>query len=146
MTKKTLTGSEKLDKLTEALVEDVLGSSDRDIIDEAKELFGDPEAEADRIRDVLDGAIARASKARLAEARKEVAAHKRSHRENNVVPISAATKREAVNRFIARDKELQNKLTLAARKGEGIESENDIDGMFDDLVRLGIIDEQGNPK
>ena len=145
MTKKTLTGSEKLDRLTDVLVEDVLLTSDLEIFEEAKELYGDPEVEASRISSLLDQAIIRASKAKLINAKTAVAAQKVRQR-NNVVPLSSATKRAVVNRFVAQDQDLQQKLTfLAARKGEGVETDNDIDGMFEDLVELGIIDEQGNP-
>lgn len=146
MSKKTLIASEQLDRLTESIVADILDLSDEEIVVEAKEQYGDPKVEADRIHGVLDKAIVRASKAKLIAAKHAVASSKTTGIEHNVVPITTAKKRDVINRFVSQDQELQEKLTLAARKGEGIETDNDVDGMFDDLVELGIIDEQGNPK
>lgn len=146
MTQKTLTELEQLDRLTETLVADVLDLTDEEVLAEAATDYADPRAEAERIRGVFEKAIARAAKAKLIATQNAVAAHKTMPVENDPVVIPLATKRAVINRFVSQNQELQKKLTLAARKGHGIETENDINGMFDDLVELGIIDEQGNPK
>jgi hypothetical protein len=146
MTKRRLTESEQLDRLADTLVQDILELSDEEVIAEAKERFGDPKQEIDRLRGVIDGAFMRASKTKLAEAKASLAAYKKNNHSNNVVALSTAQKRTLIERFTAQDSELQQKLTLAARKGEGIQTENDIEGMFEDLIELGLIDEEGNPR
>lgn len=146
MTKRRLTASEQLDRLADTLVQDILELSDEEVIAEAKERFGAPEQEIDRLRGVIDGALLRASKTKLAEAKTSLVTYKKNIRSNNVVMLSMAQKRTLIERFTAQDAELQQKLTLAARKGEDIQTENDIEGMFEDLIELGIIGEEGNQK
>jgi hypothetical protein len=145
MTKKKLASSEQLDRLDDILVEDILALSDEEVIAEARDRFGDPKIEVERLHGVIEGAILCASKAKLAEAQAAVGAHKRENRVGKVIMLSAAQKRVVIERFVAQDPELQQKLTLAARKGKGIQTGNDIDGMIEDLIELGVIDEQGNP-
>ncbi len=146
MTKRKLTGSKQLDRLTDTLIEDILALSDEEIIAEAKELFDDPKVEVERLKGVIDNALLRASKTKLAEAQSALSDHRNENHKSKVVTLSAAEKRSVIDRFVSKDPELHNKLTLAARKGEGIQTENDINGMFEDLIELGLIDEQGNPR
>jgi len=145
MTKHKLTDLEQLDRLADTIVQDILDLSDEEIINEATERYGDPKREIDRLRGVIDIALLRASKTKLTETKASLAAYKQGNHSGNVVPISTARKRALIERFTAQDPELQKKMTLAARKGEGIETENDIDGMFEDLIELGLIDEEGKP-
>ena len=51
-------------------------------------------------------------------------------------------KRALIQRFAKNDSALKQKLTLAARKGE--DTEADMDSFIDDLIDLGIIDDEGN--
>ena len=146
MTKHRLTESEQLDLLADTLVQDILELSDEEVVVEAKDRFSDPKPEIDRLRSVIDSALLRASKTKLTEARISLAAYKKDSPSNNVVALSTAQKRTLIERFTAQDTELQQKLTLAARKGEGIQTENDIEGMFEDLIELGLIDKEGNPR
>lgn len=146
MTKRRLTASEQLDRLADTFVQDILELSDEEVIAEAKERFGAPEQEIDRLRGVIDSALLRAPKTKLAEAKASLATYKKNNHSNNVVVLSMAQKRTLIERFTAKDVELQQKLTLAARKGEGIQTENDIEGMFEDLIELELIDEEGNQK
>jgi hypothetical protein len=60
--------------------------------------------------------------------------------------LSNAQKKSVIENFTTKAPELNQKLTLAARKGEGIQTENDIEGMFEDMLELGLIDEEGNKK
>lgn len=147
MTKKN-TSLEQIKRLAHELSEDIVESSSKEILAEAQEQFEDEDTtiEIKRLRDVINNALLQASKAKLAEAKKQVAIHKQEGTENKVIHLSILQKRSIIDRFISQDHDLQQKLTLAARKGEGIQTENDIEGMFEDMIELGVIDNQGNPK
>jgi len=143
MTKKT-TSIEQLEKLTDALVEDILKLSDKEVLLEAKEQFSDPSEKCNHIRDAMHKTILHASKNKFSEAKSQLHSYKKEDKRNNV--ISFSHKKSVIENFTSKNFNLKQKLTLAARKGEGIQTENDIDGMFEDLLELGMIDEEGNPK
>lgn len=145
MTKK-LTDIEKLEKLTDALVENILELSDDDTLSEAKEDYIDPIAENNRIRGIIDSAILKASKHKFNKAKEELKNYKKHTIKNNVIPLSLNEKKAIVDSFINKDPELRQKLTLAARNGENIQTENDIQSMFEDLIELGLIDQNGKNK
>jgi len=145
MTNRKLTEAEQLERLNDALIQDIADLSDEEVFAEAIERFGDPQQEIERLRGLIDGALLRASKTKLHEAKSSLAAYNKTY-SNNVVALPMSKKRAVIERFTTQDPELQKKLTLAARKGEGINTENDIEGMFGDLIDLGLIDEEGNPR
>lgn len=145
MTNKKRTSLEQLERLTDSLVNDIIELSDEEILEDAKELFNNPELEIERLKNIINNAVLKSAKDKLADAKNKVNAHKQQEK-SNVIPISIAQKRIAIQSFLTKEPELKQKLTLAARKGEGIETENDIEGMFEDMLELGLIDEEGNPK
>lgn len=146
MTNKTLTGLEQLNNLNDSLVDDIIKLSDNEFLTEADEHFGDSSIEVSRLKNIIQNALVKASKAKLTNAKNQVASYKNERLETNVIHLSFAEKSSIIKNFTNSDSELKQKLTLAAPKGEGIETENDIQGMFEDMLELGIIDEQGNPK
>lgn len=141
-----LTNLEQLERLTKVLVEDIIELSDEEILAEAQEQFDDPTEEIKRLRDVINNALLRAAKTKLTTAKNQVNVYKQESLKSNVVHLSITEKHTAIKNFTTLDPELQQKLTLAARKGEGIKTENDIEGMFEDMVELGLIDEAGKPR
>lgn len=143
MTKK-ITSIDHLERLTDSLVDDILNLSNDEILSEAKEQFGNISNETEHVRNIIDKAVLHASKNRLAEARNQLSSYKKEEKRNNV--ISFDQKKSVIEKFTSKNPKLKQKLTLAARKGEGIQTENDIDGMFEDLLELGMIDDEGNPK
>lgn len=146
MTNKKLTSLVQLDRLTDSLVNDIFELSDEEILDEAKEQFDNPTVEVERLKSVINNALLRAAKTKLTDAKNQVNTYKQESVKNNVVHLPIFEKHEIIKKFTNKDIELQQKLTLAARKGEGIQTENDIEGMFEDMVELGLIDEEGKPK
>jgi len=146
MTNKKLTGLEQIARLTDSLVTDIIELSDEEILDDANEQFDNPTAEVDRLKSVINNALLQSAKTKLTNAKNSVNAYKREAVKSNVIHLSTAEKHTIIQNYTTRDPELQQKLTLAARKGEGIQTENDIEGMFEDMVELGLIDEEGRPK
>jgi len=146
MTKRKITKFEQLDKLTDALINDIIELSDEETIAEAKEQYGDPSEEISRLRGIMKKALLSAAKTKLEDAKNQLNIYNTGVRKNNIIQLSINEKRTIIERFTTQDTELTKKLTLAARKGEGIQTENDIEGMLEDMLELGLIDEDGNPK
>jgi hypothetical protein len=146
MTNKKITSIEQLDRLTDSLVNDIIELSDEEILDDAKEQFDNPLVEVERLKGVLNSALLRVAKTKLTDAKNKVNAYKQEAVKSNIVHLSIAEKQTIIKNFTSKDPDLKQKLTLAARKGEGIQTENDIEGMYEDMVELGLIDEKGNPK
>ena len=133
----------QLDRLAEALARDLDGLSDEEVLAEAAETYGDVETAATETRSLMEAAISASGKRRLAAARKAYKAHIGRSRAK-VLQLSFERKRALVEQFASHDNELREKLTLAARKGE--DSEADIDSFVEDLLELGVIDEEGNAR
>jgi hypothetical protein len=146
MTNKKLTSLEQIARLADSLVTDIIELSDEEILDDASEQFDNPTAEVDRLKSVINNALLQSAKTKLTNAKNSVNAYKREAIKSNVIHLSTAEKHKIIQNHTTRDPDLQQKLTLAARKGEGIQTENDIEGMFEDMVELGLIDEEGRPK
>lgn len=127
-----------LDRLTDALVDDILGASDAEILAEAAELGSDPAQIANDIRTRFETAVLHAGKARMLAARKAVTMDRQ--RGGAVIPLKGAEARRRYDELVASDATLASKLTLAARKGEG-QSERDIESTIEDLAELGALDE-----
>lgn len=124
-----------LDRLADALAEDILSASDQDILTEVKEDGEDPAAIAAEVQTVFENAKAKVAKRRLAAAKAGAAASRR--RTADVVRLDPAEARRTLELALARDPETASKLTLAARKGEAL-SDEDVRGMLEDLDELGI--------
>lgn len=147
MTGKRQSDHEALDRLADALVEDILDASDQDILAETKEDTSDPAAVAAGVRALFEKAVTTTAKARLAAAKLAVAADR--NRPATVTPFDPAKARLRLDRIVANDDpETAHKLTLAARKGEGL-SDDDVRGMLEDMEELGILpadDQAGGEK
>lgn len=146
MTNKKITSSEQLDRLTDSLVKDIIELSDEETIAETEEQYGNLSDEIDRLRGIMKNAVLCAAKDKLKDAKNQLNSYNAGTQKNNVISLSIIQKRKIIESFTNQDPDLTKKLTLAARKGEGIQTENDIEGMFEDLLELGLIDENGNPK
>ena len=134
MTGKSRTGRGALDRLAEALADDILNASDEDILAEFLETDGDPERHAADMRALFEKALIAANKKRLAAAKAGAAAVPRTVRAP-VVDIAKA--RERLRAFLDAP-EVGKKLTLAARK-ESEMSDADIMATLDDLRELGML-------
>jgi len=121
-----------LDRLVDALVEDILSTPDKDILAELKECGGDPARNAAEMRAFFERSIVAANKHRLAQARAG-AARNRKRRVGGPVDIAQARQRL---RAILDSAGGPQGLTLAARKESEL-SDSDIVSMLDDLYELG---------
>ena len=120
-----------LDRLADALVDDILNASDEDILAEITEEHGDPARLAAEMRALFERTALEAGKAKLAVAKQAAAEARRKGA--TVLRIDPAEARRRYPRITA-------PLTLAARKGEG-QSERDVDSAIEDLAELGAFEE-----
>lgn len=129
-----------LERLTDSLVDDILDASDADILEEFRELGGDPEANAAAMAGVFRQAVLAANKARLVTARAAMRAHSaQSLKPLNVTPADA---RRILRKFIDQSQH-RNDITMAARKESDL-SDADVLEALEDLRRLGVLtDDEG---
>ena len=125
-------------RLVDSLVEDMLGLSDAELADEIRERGEDPTAVAARARAVFEKAVRAQGRRRLSAARAAVDAD--AARPRNVVRLDPEVARARLGKLMRQYPETAKKLTLAARKGEGL-SDADVLGLLANLEELGITDE-----
>lgn len=133
--------ADQLDRALDRMVEDISATSDKEILSEAIVAYGSIGGAVARVQSALKEAQKRSGKKKLEEARAELAAVKSITPFSGVTGLSIAAKRKILQRFAEND---NPKLTMAARNGVPI-GEAEIDGMLEDLIEIGAIDEQGNP-
>jgi hypothetical protein len=138
-TKSNADSAAQLDALIDADLRALLEQSDESVLAEAAELYGDAAKAAADIRMKIQAAVTEAGRRRLAEARKVIEAERPVG--GNVLQWPLDRKRDLLSRL----RRANTGLTMAARQGED-ETENDLDSLIEDLVDLGVIDEEGNPR
>ena len=126
-----------LDRLTDFFVDDILSTSDEDILAEFREAHGDPNLNAVKMRELFEKSLLKSNKKRLAAAKAGVADSRRPSAVSMTVPIDMRAARARLRRMIDRPGAPQ-KITLAARKEQEL-SDLDILGMLEDLQELGIL-------
>jgi hypothetical protein len=120
-----------LDRLVDALVDDVLRAPDEEILAED----GDPELHDTQMRALFERSVITVNKRRLADAKAGVAADRRTTGRTPSVDITEARKRL---RDVLDTSGAPDRLTLAARKESEL-SDRDVVGMLDDLRELGLL-------
>ncbi|WP_158918700.1 hypothetical protein [Caulobacter sp. S45] len=132
-------------QFADALVDDLMALSDEELLEEFRKGGADPDALAKQIRENIDLKIAIDNKARLAKARDELNIMRAARAGSGIASLSMARKQQILGQFAANDGQLRQRLTMAARKGEGA-SEREVDDILRDLLDLGAIDDEGNPR
>jgi hypothetical protein len=143
MTERQNKQREAIDRLEDALVDDILAASDEDILAEAREDGTDPEAVAAAMQALFEQAL---GKVRLAAAKAAVAAERRRPAAD-VIPLDPAAARRMLDRALARDPETASRLTMAARKARGaILSDEEVRGLLQDFQELGALPPPEEPE
>jgi hypothetical protein len=138
--KKSSDARVKLDRLGEALAKDLDTLSEHELSEEIA-ADSDIEKTVNHMRQLVESAITEAGRRRLAKARqgyKAVAEKQRS----KVIQLPLSRKKELVAHFAHNAGALPERLTLAARNEDN--SEADLDSLLEDLLELGVIDDEGN--
>ena len=131
----------QLERLADALARDIDQLTDEELRREAKEDYGDPDKAIFATKNVIQQAISAHGKRRLAAARRAYEAQS-AKVGAKLFELSTERKRELVERFASNDNKLRERLTMAARNQENLE--DDIDSFLEDLIELGVIDDEDN--
>jgi len=127
---------EGLDRLADALIDDIMNASDEEILEEFREDGGDPEQHADEMLALFEKSVTIANKRRLAEAAAAAAADcATAASKRPAVPIDIEEARRCL-RAVRNNPNAPEKLTLAARNESEL-SDADIIGLMEDLFELG---------
>jgi hypothetical protein len=121
----------KLERLADALIEDIMATPDAEIILETGQ-------------EAIDKARAIFGKAKMEKARADLESWKEA-RSKDVVPFDRATARKRFETIRKGDTQFDRKLTMAARNGEA-PTDGDIDGLSDDLIDLEQLDGKDEEK
>lgn len=134
---------EKLERLCNALTDDIDAMSDKELMAELEGVGEDTDAIARKTGQLIADAIAKVGRYKMEAARAgyEAEIHEASNK-SKVFHLPMSRKRELIQRFAESDNALKQKLTLAARKEE--DAEADVDSFIEDLIDLGVIDDEGN--
>jgi hypothetical protein len=135
MTTNSNDARDALRRLADALADDVLNAPDSEILEDAAEIYGDPEKIAAEMVKLFEQTASERGKERLAAARAAVATDRR--RPAAVVRLPPTEARRRLQQLIAADPETARKLTAAARKGDRL-SDDDVQSMLEDFEELGV--------
>lgn len=132
----------KLDRLGEALAKDLDKLTANEL---SEEIAADDDVEKTltSTRNLIESAIAETGRRRLARARQAYDAIQGKQRAK-VIQLPLNRKKALVAHFAHSVGVLPERLTLAARNEDN--SEADLDSLLEDLLELGLIDGQGNPR
>lgn len=128
-----------IDRLAEALVEDILNMSDDEVLAEFGEDGGDPERYAVEMRSMFENSLLAANNARMNTAKAGVASSRRAAKGLSAPVVDIANARARLRAVIARADSTPG-LTLAARKEDKL-SDSDVVGMLEELAELGLLDD-----
>lgn len=131
----------QLERLATALARDVDELTDEEVVAGARELYGDPTAAANQTKSVIQRAIEAHGQRRLQAARLRQRAEQSRQGTPNVLNWPTAQKAELLSNVWARSSSLPSSLTRAARNEDDLLA--DQDSVIEDLIELGVIDEDG---
>jgi len=133
----------KLDRLGEALAKDLDALSDDELMEEIAATDEERQKTVSHMRSLIEEAIATSGRRRLAKARQAYDAIRGKARAK-VTELPLDRKKALVAHFAKNPQALPEKLTMAARNEAN--SEADLDSLLQDLLELGAIDDEGNPR
>ena len=143
MADKTIDKAKEADNLLRILGENLEHMSDDELLAEAVDDFGSVDAMVSAFDGIVSKAAAEARRNRLTAARSGYQATREQQQtaEGRVFQFSSTHKRAV----IARANDMRHgQITMAARNEQ--DSEADLDKIIQDLIDLGAIDQEGNPK
>jgi hypothetical protein len=128
----TRTSKRPTDRLTDALVEDILAASQADLLAEAR-------ADADQGAAKARAAFAKACRTARLHGVPQGRAPARRRKPMDIRALDPETARGWLNPFIAGNPETANKLASAARNSKGL-SDEDVYGMLERLQERGVLE------
>lgn len=141
MTDKERKALNKLERYYDALAADLDQLTDEEVLEEAKEDGEDVDQIATHMKELIAESVNEIGRNKLAAARADLDGQ-RARSTGKILQLPLFAKRGLVDEFTSKDSELSKKMTLAARSGK--DTEADIDSFLEDLIELGVIDDEGN--
>ena len=138
MTEKNESDRKGLRRLADALVQEVLDSSDEEMLAEFQEEGGEAEHNAAEMRALLERSLLITNKRRLVAAKSGAAASRGDERVSFAAPVNIRDARALLHSVIERNKG-EEVLTMAARNESEL-SDADVRSMLEDLAELGLLD------
>ena len=129
----------KLDRLVDSVIDDIQGMRDEEVLELAMETFGGIEPVVKKFNSIVEQAENIARKIKFNEAQEKLKTNIQIPHSSKIVSLPIDRKKG----ILAMVQKNRGITTLAARNAT--DSEADIDSMLEDLVELGVIDEDGNP-
>ena len=131
----------QLERLGSALAQDIDDLTDDEVLAEAQEVYGDPRAVADRTKRVIQEAIDEHGQRRLQAAQSRYREDAQRRRRSKIRDWSVEQKNALLEKIWANPGPGSAGLTSAARNE--IDLHADPDDLIEDLIDLGVIDEEG---
>lgn len=131
----------QIERLGTALAQDISDLADDEVLVDAQEVYGDATAVADRTKAVIQRAVDEHGQRRLIAAQSRYREEVRRPRVERVRDWTMDRKKALVERVWSTPGLLSSPLTSAARKET--DAAKDPDGLIEDLIDLGVIDEEG---
>ncbi len=127
------TASEELEHIEDALVENLLGTTGQELREEIAAAGSDPDACIGEIETAITSARAESSRRHLESARAALSAWRA--KSGSIGDVEREGAKARLQRLRSGDSELDSKMMMAARKGEGL-SERDLEGLIEDMAEL----------
>lgn len=134
----------QLERLGVALAQDVDELTDEEVLAEVREVYGDPTSAAIQTKRVIRRAIEAHGQRRLQSAQSRYRAEQGRQGAPKVLSWPTKQKAELLSSVLASPSQLPSGLTIAARNEEDLRA--DPDSAIEDLIDLGVIDEEGRIK
>jgi len=136
---KKVNNKEKLDQLVNSTIDDIEEMSDNEILQLATDTFGGLEQVVLKFNSIVKKAEGTVRVSNFEDAKKKLEANQSHTHSAKIIHLPLDQKKNILE-MVQRNKLIT---TLAARNATDYEA--DIDTMLEDLVDLGVIDENGNP-
>jgi hypothetical protein len=132
----------ELQAIMYALAESVAEASDEDILTETQEDGENPESAAERVRNVLLGAVKDFRQRRLVEAQRQYELHIAAIQERTYnLPATAEERRKLLDLVFAQQPAMRSALLTAQHRDFTSLTDTDVESCLKQLQELGLLDE-----
>lgn len=126
---------DRLAKLDRFLIEELLATSDEDLLADAAATGANIEEIVKSGREAFERAQQAVGRNKLEAVRKEMAQGNRGR----IVPFDRDRARHEIKDILKGNRDASSKLTMAARNQETNDPDEDMDGLLEDFLELGVI-------
>lgn len=144
--KKPQSYEKELQAIMYALAESVAEASDEDILTETQEEGENPEVAAERVRNVLLGAVKDFRQRRLVEAQRQYELHIATmEKKNYILPTSTGERRKLLDLVLSRQPVMRSALLTSQYRDFKDLTDDDVGSYLRQLQELGAFDDISEP-